>query len=174
MPTCSTKFCSECHVINTHTHTHTHIYIYIYLMHFSRSSSIKKHLKSSALTAFAARPKFISQDKNFEVRHSRCVNQITNMADEQSKHKYIALLGTIHIDPCPQPNCSRDALLWTLLSRALFICSTGTNVSPCYKILWRRFRRQQQTYCILYSYFISRINTTWRWPIWRPKHVVFD
>jgi len=25
----------------------------------------------------------------FEVRQSRCVNQITNMADLQSKHKYI-------------------------------------------------------------------------------------
>jgi len=26
---------------------------------------------------------------NFEVRHPRCVNQITNMADVQSKHNYI-------------------------------------------------------------------------------------
>ena len=26
---------------------------------------------------------------HLEVRHSRCVNQITNMADVQSKHNYI-------------------------------------------------------------------------------------
>ena len=143
---------------NTPTHTYT-------TYAFSRSNRLKMHLSSSALTSFAARPKCISQDKNFEVRHPRCVNQITNMADEQSKHNYIALLGTTHIGPGPQPNCSRAALLRTLLSRALCICNTRINVSPFHIILWRRSRHQQQTHFILYSYFITRGSTTWRWPI---------
>jgi hypothetical protein len=73
------------------------------------------------------------------------------------------LLGTIHIGPGPQPNCSRVALLWTLLSRALCTCTTRIDVSPCYKILWTRYRHQQQTR-VLCSCFITR-STTWRWPI---------
>ena len=74
------------------------------------------------------------------------------------------LLDTIHIGPGPQPNCSRVALLWTLLSRALCICTTRINVSSCYKLLWTRSLHQQQTHCVLYSYFITRSSTTWRRP----------
>ena len=61
------------------------------------------------------------------------------------------LLGTIYIAPGPLPICSRVALLWTLLSRALCICTTRINVRSCYKkMLWTRPRHQQQTHCILY------------------------
>jgi len=31
----------------------------------------------------------ITTDSNFEVRHPRCVNQITYMVDVQSKHNYL-------------------------------------------------------------------------------------
>jgi hypothetical protein len=78
---------------------------------FSLSNRIKMHLTSSAFTSFAARPKFISHDKNFEVKHPRRFNPVTNMADEQSKHNYIALLGTVHTGRGPQPNCCQVTLL---------------------------------------------------------------
>jgi len=71
------------------------------------------------------------------------------------------LLGTIHIGPGPQHNCSWVSLLRTLLLRALCICTTRISVNSCCKIVWMRACHQQQTHCILYSYFKTRRSTTW-------------
>ena len=75
------------------------------------------------------------------------------------------LLGTIHIGPGPQPNCRWVALLRTLLSTALFICTSRINISPCYTSLWARSRHKQRTHCMLYSYPKTRRSTTRRRPI---------
>jgi len=57
------------------------------------------------------------------------------------------LLDTVHIGPGPQPNCGPVALLWTLISSALCICTARINVSSCYIIVRTRCRHQQQTRC---------------------------
>jgi hypothetical protein len=86
--------------------------------------------------------------RNYPPRH--CLS--TTSSWQQCRMQCIQctpLLGTIHNDPGPQFNCSRLTLLWTMLSRALCVCTTKINVNSCYKIVWMRSHHQQDTLYIV-------------------------